>query len=692
MAFAPDGRLFVCQQGGELRVIRDGVLLAANFLSLTVDSVGERGLLGVAFDPGFATNGFVYVYHTVPGAPPRNRVSRFTAAGDVALPAGGVTVLDLDNLSFASNHNGGAIHFGPDGKLYVATGDNASAANAQSFANRLGKILRIEPDGSIPPDNPFFNTAIGANRAIWALGLRNPFTFAFQPGTGRMFINDVGQSTWEEIDEGFAGANYGWPACEGACRPANPAYRDPVFQYGHNFADRGSNGCSINGGAFYNPPVTQFPREFIGAYFFADYCSGWIRALDPGRSNVVTLFASGLAQPVDLQTGPDGRLYYLARGGGFGGAAGLVGAIHFVNQPPVFARGPDVEILEDAGPQTFVNWATGIAPGPAREAGQQVSFHLSIDRLDLFTTPPSLTPDGILALTPSPNAFGLATVTVVLVDEGGASFGGQDRSAPRPFTIRVLPVNDPPIADAGATVGRFLSPNNHFALVTLDGSRSSDVENDPLAFVWREDTRPIATGMVARAELSVGAHTLLLVVSDGSAETSVALRVEVLTAAEAIEELLAQTEAAELKRGSLQPLRARLRSAQRAFDRDDFDKGAGALRAYQKRIHSLTAKKELDAATAKALLAAAQRIIATVDGKGLVLPKCRAITCDKDGRVRLRFSGPPARSCVVEASNDLRQWRPLGVATETDLGEFEFEIRIESDTTPACRFFRLVAQ
>ncbi len=228
MAFAPDGRLFVCQQSGQLRVIRDGALLASPFVSLSVSSAGERGLLGVTFDPDFASNQFVYVYYTTSTAPIHNRVSRFTANGDVAVPLSEQIIVDLDNLSFATNHNGGAIHFGPDNKLYIAVGENANSSNSQTLANRLGKMLRINVDGSIPTDNPFFNTATGLNRSIWALGLRNPYTLAFQPGTGHMFINDVGEVTWEEINDGIAGANYGWAICEGAC--GNPGFRDPLFQ------------------------------------------------------------------------------------------------------------------------------------------------------------------------------------------------------------------------------------------------------------------------------------------------------------------------------------------------------------------------------------------------------------------------------------------------------------------------------
>src|SRR5947209_11783171 len=255
MDFAPDGRLFVCLQGGNLRVIKNGGLLATPFLTLTVDSSGERGLLGVTFDPNFASNNFVYVYYTVPGSPAHNRVSRFTANGDVALGGSELVLLNLDNLSSATNHNGGAIHFGPDGNLYIAVGENANGANSQTLSNLLGKVLRINADGTIPTDNPFYNTATGNNRAIWALGLRNPFTFAFQPGTTRLFINDVGQSTWEEINDGIAGSNYGWPTTEGPT--TNPAFRGPIYFYGHGTSD--TTGCAIVGGAFYNPPIPQFP-------------------------------------------------------------------------------------------------------------------------------------------------------------------------------------------------------------------------------------------------------------------------------------------------------------------------------------------------------------------------------------------------------------------------------------------------
>jgi glucose/arabinose dehydrogenase len=305
MAIAPDGRIFVCEQGGALRVIKNGTLLATPFTSVTVSSVGERGLLGIAFDPAFAINGYVYIYYTATTPTIHNRVSRFTAAGDVAVPGSELPLLNLETLG-ATNHNGGAIHFGKDGKLYVAVGENAVGGNSQLLTNRLGKILRINADGSIPEDNPFYQTALNDNRSIWALGLRNPYTFAFEPLYGGMFINDVGASTFEEINLGVAGSNYGWPATEGPTN--NPAYRAPIYSYGH------SGACAISGGAFHDMSRAQFPISYWGAYFFADLCGGWIRARH--SNGTVMTFATGISQPVDLAMGGDGSLYYLSRGSG----------------------------------------------------------------------------------------------------------------------------------------------------------------------------------------------------------------------------------------------------------------------------------------------------------------------------------------------------------------------------------------
>jgi len=312
MTFAPDGRLFVAQQDGDLRVIKNGVLLTTPFLHVNVDSSGERGLLGIAFDPDFATNKYIYIYYTTASSPIHNRVSRFTANGDVVVAGSEVPIFNLDNLSGATNHNGGAIHFGADDKLYIGVGENANAANAQTLSNLLGKILRINKNGTIPTNNPFYNQASGKNRAIWALGLRNPFTFAFQPGTGRMFVNDVGSGTWEEINDGIAGSNYGWPDTEGPT--SDPDFRSPLFAYRHDGAGT-AGGCAINGGAFYNPDFVQFPAEYVGTYFFGDYCRRWIRSYNPVTDTAQDFATDTAASLVDIKVAPDGSLYYLARGG-----------------------------------------------------------------------------------------------------------------------------------------------------------------------------------------------------------------------------------------------------------------------------------------------------------------------------------------------------------------------------------------
>ena len=319
MAQSPDGRIFIAEQGGTLRVVKNGALLGTPFVTLVVDSQGERGLIGVTLDPNFASNRFVYVYYTTTQNGAHNRISRFTANGDVA--SGGETVLvDLPALSSATNHNGGAMHFGVDGKLYVGVGENASPSKSQNLADPFGKLLRFNADGSIPSDNPFYGTQSGIARAVWAYGLRNPFTFAVQPGTGRIHINDVGQDTWEEINVGAPGANYGWPGSEGN-NNITGNITPPMFTYKHGATSpAGSgpggffNGFCIAGGAFY-PSGGNFPAAYRGHYFFADYVSGFVGRIDPANGNAAYAFASGIGSPVDMLAGVDGALYVLTRSG-----------------------------------------------------------------------------------------------------------------------------------------------------------------------------------------------------------------------------------------------------------------------------------------------------------------------------------------------------------------------------------------
>jgi len=306
MAFAPDGRIFVCQQEGKLRVVKNGTLLASSFYSVSVAVDGERGLLGVAFDPDFANNGFIYIYYTT-SSNPHNRISRIRASAtnpDVA--ESNSEVLMLDVASATGYHNGGAMAFGLEGMLYVGVGEAHTSANSQNLGVLEGKMLRLDVaryPQVIPSDNPFVGVS-GARGEIWALGLRNPFTFAVDPVSGKIHINDVGQSTREEINLGQAGKNFGWPTCEGTC--SNPSFTNPIHTYGR------SDGACIAGGAFYR--ANQFPSTYDGAYFFADYSSSWIRVLKP--DNTWTGFATGAGSPIDLDVGPDGSLYYLARSAG----------------------------------------------------------------------------------------------------------------------------------------------------------------------------------------------------------------------------------------------------------------------------------------------------------------------------------------------------------------------------------------
>ena len=366
MTVAPDGRLFITEKAGGIRIVKDGQLLPTPFAKLTVETEFERGLQSLAFDPDFEVNGRVYVYYTLPesGGAVRNHVAVFTADGDTA--AGEPTPLVTLDPTGGPAHNGGALAFGPDGKLYVTTGDASTASNSQKLTNRLGKVLRYNPDGTIPADNPtsfggVSGTTTGANRAIWAIGLRNPFTMSFQPGTGRLYINDVGGDKFEEVNVGQAGANYGWPVAEGypGSGGAVPGLTYPIYSYPN------LGRAAIAGSTFYNPQVNSFPSKFIGDYFFADYVSGdiFVRDADTGA---VTTFATEANGLVNLTVLPDGRLAYLliTNGNSAGGPSGLVRAINFGTGriPPGIAAPPADLLVSDDDSATFAPQYSGSSP------------------------------------------------------------------------------------------------------------------------------------------------------------------------------------------------------------------------------------------------------------------------------------------------------------------------------------------
>jgi glucose/arabinose dehydrogenase len=292
------GRLFVVQRGGKVRVVKGGTLQAASFLDVgsRTDGSGERGLLGVAFHPQFASNGFVYVYYTNVNDGDI-MVTRLTANAARTSASLATETLLLRINHPRTNHNGGAMAFGPDGYLYLGVGDGGGADdpdnNGQNKGTLLGKILRIDVNGSgsgpydnygIPSDNPFVGIA-GADE-VWAWGMRNPWRLSFDRTTGNLFIGDVGQNRYEEVDResnaSAGGLNYGWDVMEGKhCRfdgctpPANDVL--PVAEYNHSL------GCSITGGYVYRGTH----RDMQGQYVFGDYCSGRIWTM-PHNGTAIT--------------------------------------------------------------------------------------------------------------------------------------------------------------------------------------------------------------------------------------------------------------------------------------------------------------------------------------------------------------------------------------------------------------------
>lgn len=306
LEIAPDGRIFVCEQTGKLRVLKDGRLLTKPFVTLPVEATWERGLIGVTVAPDFPKTPHVFVCYVAAKPYPHHVISRFTARGDVAEPGSETILLEGDDQrklggTVPAGHQGGALHFGKDAKLYVALGDQTAGKPAQELNSLLGRLLRINPDGSIPIDNPYFSKASGKYRAAWVRGLRNPFTFAVQPESGRLFINDVGGNA-EEINEGIAGANYGWPAIEHG-PTTDRRFRGPIHHY--------PTAC-ISGGAF-APMDLHWPKEYRGRYFFADFNHGWIKMIDPDKPAAAKPFATALRRPVDLRFAADGSLYVLLR-------------------------------------------------------------------------------------------------------------------------------------------------------------------------------------------------------------------------------------------------------------------------------------------------------------------------------------------------------------------------------------------
>ncbi|HUP91977.1 MAG TPA: PQQ-dependent sugar dehydrogenase [Solimonas sp.] len=321
---APDDRahLYVVTWPGQVMVFDniDDPATAASFLDIrdrVVDPVGEEGLIGMAFDPGFAVNRRFYVFYIPATGAHRSRLSRFTAPSATAAdPASEVVLLEIPQGAF-NNHKGGSLAFGPDGLLYVSSGDGGGVGdpenNAQDLGNLLGKILRVTTTGTAPPDNPFFGAGGGVREEIWAFGLRNPWRIGFDRATGALWTGDVGQDEREEIDRILPGRNYGWRIYEGTRSNLNPDgrplsnFEPPVFEYPH-----ASGNCSVTGGYVYRGAALPAQR---GRYFFADFCSGRVSSLDAGSGPLDVRQIGEVVNPTSFGEDLDGELYITSFGG-----------------------------------------------------------------------------------------------------------------------------------------------------------------------------------------------------------------------------------------------------------------------------------------------------------------------------------------------------------------------------------------
>jgi glucose/arabinose dehydrogenase len=324
LAHAQDARLFVLEQPGVIRVIRDEEELPEPFLDIrdrVEDGAFEQGLLGMDFHPHYATNGFFYLYYT--GGRGAVFISRFQVSEHPSLADPGSEVVLLQIPEPYGNHNGGQIRFGPDGFLYAGVGDGGSGGdpqgNGQNPETLLGSILRLDVNSgdpyAIPADNPF--SAGGGRPEVWAYGLRNPWRFSFDPASGDLYIADVGQKAWEEVDflpaGAPGGANFGWNLREGA-HPfeggGGEGLIDPVAEYRN-----GGGNCSVTGGVVVRHESLP---DWNGVYLYGDYCSGTIWGLvRDGAGNWVSepLFETPF-RISSFGTDESGRVYVVDHNGG----------------------------------------------------------------------------------------------------------------------------------------------------------------------------------------------------------------------------------------------------------------------------------------------------------------------------------------------------------------------------------------
>lgn len=434
----PDGRILIAERGGRVLVLDDGVLLPAPLVQLPVDAtVGEHGLVGMVADPDFASTGWLYLYYTT--TEPRNRVGRLTVTGNVASLGSEIVVWENDDLA-ALFHHGGGLAFDGAGRLHIATGDQLDSLSAQATTTMHGKLLRVEKDGSIPPDNPFLGTP-GTPPALFATGLRNPFRLVLDAPTGRLWVGDVGGNTatsWEELDLAAPGANYGWPKQEGqACYVAScQAHTFPAYAYRHDDPDYWVNtvqGSLIAGPVYRRAGLAApFPEGYEGNVLVGDYANQWIRRVVLDGDGALVADPVFVASPaggsvVDLELDTDGALLYATIGTSFTGTPdeAAVWRVRYVgngNQPPVV----DAYAAPMAGESPLDVQFSSLETYDPDDGPQPLSFLWDFG-------------DGGSATGPDPfhqyTADGLYPVTLTVSD-------GEDTTA---FTALSIAVGDPPV-------------------------------------------------------------------------------------------------------------------------------------------------------------------------------------------------------------------------------------------------------
>lgn len=358
LQFDDTGRGWVGFDDGRIGIIENDVMITTNAYDLNAETAIDLGLLGLELDNDFLTNGYIYVAYAADDAEPNAKFSRIQVdltTGNTIIPDSEVVLLELPNfadLGDPTSHIVGALHHAADGTLYLQTGDFQLRSPAQDLNSPLGKVLRINTDGTPATDNPNYNAAdgIGWIDYVWASGLRNPFAGDIDPVTGQYFISDVGADSWEEVNDATQpGLNFGWPTEEGPS--GNLSFTDPFYAYSH------SNGCAITGGTFYNGVAQQFPAEYQGLYFFSEFCSGEIRVVNPNDPQQVQVFATGITSPLNIAFSPDGSMYYIAYN------ARTISKVEYtLDSPPQIAIQPGDALATVGGDASFSVSVGGSSP------------------------------------------------------------------------------------------------------------------------------------------------------------------------------------------------------------------------------------------------------------------------------------------------------------------------------------------